>query len=279
MELIDKGKDIHHLAGIIPVAGMPLDFKMPWHDSLMPVGKDYLALERAVYQCALAGCETIWIVGYLGTQPLLKKRVGDTILDPYTVKEGPNPLIKQKEVSIYYVPIHPKDRSKRDSLGWSVLYGADSAYRISKFISKWIAPEKFFCCFPYSIMSDEDIKANRSLLSSKENIIFSHGGKTVKDNLHIPFTFIADDFFRCRDIVKHKQAKEWGIEGSARHYDLATVFKGLDSVSSTVVELSQFHDVSSWESYRKYIASEQCNIEKPKHLFLGKRRNKFDKGI
>ena len=51
-----------HLAGIIPVAGQPLEFNMPWHDSLMPIAPDYLALERSVVECAYAGCETIWIV-------------------------------------------------------------------------------------------------------------------------------------------------------------------------------------------------------------------------
>ena len=37
-----------------------------------------------------------------------------------------------KETSIYYVPIHPKDRDKRDCLAWSVIYGSLRAFHISK---------------------------------------------------------------------------------------------------------------------------------------------------
>ena len=38
------------LAGIIPVAVQPLDYNFPWHDSLMPIRNDYLAVERSVYE-------------------------------------------------------------------------------------------------------------------------------------------------------------------------------------------------------------------------------------
>ena len=31
-----------HLAGIVPVAGQPLDFNMPWHDCLMPIAQSGL---------------------------------------------------------------------------------------------------------------------------------------------------------------------------------------------------------------------------------------------
>jgi hypothetical protein len=275
MEIIDKQNNIQHLAGIVPIGGQPLDFNMPWHDSMIPISKDYLAVERAVFQCALAGCETIWVVGHMGTQPIVRKRVGDVILDPCYLIMTPTAYKKVKEISIYYVPIHPKDRIKRDCLGWSVLYGADSAYRISNFISKWIAPEKFFCSFPYGIMPDESIRENRALLSSKKNVIYSHNGQTVKDNLHIPFTFGAEDFFRCRDIVKHKQAEEWA-EKSARYYDLAAVFKGLDRTDATVIDLPWYHEISSWESYKKYIASEQSSLyDKPKTLFKGNHRKRI----
>ncbi len=236
---------IEHLAGIVPVGGQKLDFKMPWEDCLMPIAQNYLAVERAVHQCVLAGCETVWVVGHLGTQPLLRKRVGDTIIDPITL----NTKYQDKtlrEVSVYYVPIHPKDRSKRDCLGWSVLYGADSAFRISRFISKWIAPERFFCSFPYGIVSDESLRENRLLLSGKEKIIYSYQNKTVKDNLHLPFTFEAEDYFRCRDIVKHKQAEEWG-EASSRFYDLKTVFKGLAIEQASMIKLPWFHDYEWWD--------------------------------
>jgi hypothetical protein len=276
MEQVVQFNKIRHLAGIVPVAGQPLDFNLPWNDCLMPIAPNYLAVERAVFQCVLAGCETIWVVGHVGSQPLIRKRVGDLIVDPVYLQYY-KPYEKLKEVSIYYVPIHPKDRAKRDCLGWSVLYGADIAFRTSLFISKWITPERFFCSFPYGIVPDESLRENRKIISGKDKIIYSHNSKTVKDNLHLPFTFEAEDFFRCRDIVKHKQAEEWGNK-SARFYDLATVFKGLDADASQMIELPWFHDISSWEGYRNYLSSEQSNLyTKPVTLFKGNRRRYDDR--
>ena len=82
---MNKGsQNLHsfHLAGIVPVAGQKLDFNFPWHDCLQPIGKNYLAVERAVLECAYAGCETIWIVCHDDMQPLIKHRLGEYVLDP-----------------------------------------------------------------------------------------------------------------------------------------------------------------------------------------------------
>lgn len=65
----------YHLAGIIPVAIVPLDFKMPWNDALMPIAPNFCAIERSVYECAQAGCETIWIICNSEIIPLMRRRV------------------------------------------------------------------------------------------------------------------------------------------------------------------------------------------------------------
>ena len=57
-----KNMSSFHLAGIVPIAGQKLDFDFPWHDCLQPINKNYLAAERAVLECAYAGCETIWMI-------------------------------------------------------------------------------------------------------------------------------------------------------------------------------------------------------------------------
>ena len=62
MEEGTKNQQAFHLAGVVPVAGPTLDFGFPWHDSMQPIAKNYLAVERAVVECAYAGCETIWVV-------------------------------------------------------------------------------------------------------------------------------------------------------------------------------------------------------------------------
>jgi hypothetical protein len=71
-----------HLAGIIPVVQNTLNFEMPWHDCMMPIAPDYMALEHSVYECAMAGCHTIWIVAAEDVSPLARKRIGDFVQDP-----------------------------------------------------------------------------------------------------------------------------------------------------------------------------------------------------
>ena len=99
-----KSRANYNLAGIIPIGGQPFDFQMPWHDSLMPVGQNYLAVEKAVMDCAVAGCDTIWIVCPKQIQPLIRYRLGDWIMDPIKyftgVKFAKYPL--QYEIPIYY---------------------------------------------------------------------------------------------------------------------------------------------------------------------------------
>ena len=142
---MDRKKALH-MAGIVPIAGQPLDFKMPWNDSLIPIAPDYLAAERAVYECAVAGCETIWVVCHVGTEPLLRKRLGDFIVDPVSSKNSLNPSLTIKNISIFYIPIHPRDKERRDCLSWSVLYGADNAFRVSSFLSKLDTSKHFKIC-------------------------------------------------------------------------------------------------------------------------------------
>ena len=51
MELSEKAFSSQanfHLAGIIPIAGKPLEYKMPYPDCLLPVAPDYTMIEAAV---------------------------------------------------------------------------------------------------------------------------------------------------------------------------------------------------------------------------------------
>jgi hypothetical protein len=279
MEYLDKGQRVSHLAGIVPIAGQSLDYRLPWHDSLIPVGQDYLAIERAVYECALAGCESIWVVSHLGIQPLLRKRLGDFITDPVSVKTI-KPNLRRRDISIFYVPIHPKDKDKRDCLSWSVLYGADSCFRIAAFLSKWILPDKFYCAFPYGILPDESILNARKIVSNKQNVLFSFDNKTVRDGLHLSFTFDAQDYKKCRDVIKYQTLTEWNSDipisskTFSKFYSLEQVFSSLETEKSKIIDLEWFYDISTWENYKKFMASDKQLI-KENNLFINLKRKKF----
>ena len=279
---MEKGKhNAHsfHLAGIIPVADQPRDFNFPWQDSLMPIAPNYLAVENSVVECATAGCETIWIVCHKDTQPLMRYRIGDWIEDPaFLGRMDKFPSESRREIPIYYVPIHPKDRDKRDCLGWSALYGALSAYSISKKISKWVIPDRFYISFPYGIIDHSIVRKFRRKISRDSNFYFSFDGKTIRDDQFLSFTFGGEDFKRFRRELR-EEATTIYIKGtkeklpiserySARYFSLDKVFKSaIIDDTDTVVELDWFYNVGCWEDYCNFLGSEHRKlIKRPKYM-------------
>jgi len=70
------------LAGIIPITGRENVLGLPWEDCLQPLSYQCTALERSVYECAVMNCDSIWIICNDDTAPLIKKRIGDYVLNP-----------------------------------------------------------------------------------------------------------------------------------------------------------------------------------------------------
>ncbi len=285
MELIYKSKKVVHLAGIVPVCGQPLDYKFPWPDCMIPIANNYLAIEKSVFECASAGCESIWVVANKGIEPILRKRLGDYVTDPASVSSF-KIYGQRRDINIYYVPISLNDRHKRDSLGWSILYGADTAFRVSAYLSKWMIPEKYYCSIPYGITDDKFIRSKRSDISDIKKTIFTFENKTIKDDLPISFTFDAEDYKRCRDLIKKRKFDDWYVAGESadsnkktnesKFYSLKEIFSGLDINNSHKIELPWFYDIMTWEGYRKFIASEHASsLAKNNFLFPTTKRKIF----
>jgi hypothetical protein len=273
MEEKPSNKTSFHLAGVVPVAGQKLDFNMPWHDSMQPIAKNYLAVERAVWECACAGCETIWIVCNDDMQPLIRYRLGDYVNDP--IYHENNRLNEyERQIPIYYVPLHPKDLGKRDCLSWSVLYGALTSHWLSRRISLWVVPDKFYVTFPYGVYDPEIVKPYRKQISNKKPFFISHEGKTIKDGEYLGFTFDPDDFKKARRTLRkegtgetagYKQErlpveKRW----SARFFKLDKVFHSVKMEGGTELKTQWYYNIDSWDRYRIYIASKDCQcVQKP----------------
>lgn len=266
IESVQKsGLNSFHLAGVVPVAGQPLEFDYPWHPSLNPIGVDYLAVERAVTECVVAGCETVWVVCHRDTQPLIRKRLGEWIHDPVSVVQGLKPTDNLRRIPIYYVPIHPKDREKRDCLGWSVLYGALSAYWISRKMSKWVVPDLYYAAFPYGVYPVEFLRSHRGDISSRKKFLLLSEGENIKNGLPLGFTFDAEDFKKCRAHVRAESTSLYDSDGnrlsmkerySARHFPLDKVFENVIIGENTKqVEVPWFFDISTWCGYKDYIGS------------------------
>jgi hypothetical protein len=287
---IENGhKDPHnfHLAGVIPVAGQKLDFQFPWHDSMMPVANNLLAVEHAVLQAASAGCETIWIVCHKEQMPLLRHRIGDWIYDPSSIQQSQFGKNKIRELSIFYVPIHPKDRDKRDCLAWSVIYGSLRAFHLSKIISRWIVPDKYFVVFPYGITDIQSVFKSRTLISSAKNFYMTYNGKTIRDGEYLPFTFDKEDFKKFRRVIREGTSLHENVvfdyevfkrvsadrlplekQYSARSFTLDKVFGCATIEGNNTAEAAWHYRIDTWEKYIVYLASDEAKniVSRPKYF-------------
>lgn len=271
METGTQNANAFHLAGIIPTAGMPLEFNFPWHDSMMPVAPNYLAIHHAVMECAWAGCETIWIVCHYDMQPLIRHEVGEYVQDPvwFNRTHTKHYSESRKVIPIYYVSIHPSDRNKRDCLGWSVLYGANTAYWTSRKMSKWAIPDKYYAAFPYGVYDNKLLRKHRKNISSKKGFFLTFHNSSVENGLYLGFTFDGDDFKRFRDDLRSQATgirppgkgltrevlpieERW----SARHFSLDKVFRSVIIEEDTEkVEVDWYFGIDSWDGYCEYVSS------------------------
>jgi len=257
-----------HLAGIVPLAGHPLDYKMPWHDAMMPVGPDYLAVERSVVECANAGCETIWIICDNDIQPLIRHRLGEYVQDPvwvtrhYSPKKGDH----KKPIPLYYVPINIRDRGKKDSLSWSILHGAYIANNISSKMSNWLRPNKFYVSFPYGYYGPTLVRQHRDLISTNKNFFISHNDKTAIDGEFLGFTFGYDDYEKLLNNFR-------GIYSNHAHetnlkFSLEEIFNVLDIKNSNVVSFMNYWKLDGWENYCAYISEQGHRTKRPSKYIL-----------
>lgn len=286
-----QSKKNFHLAGIVPVAALPLDFKMPWHDALIPIAPDYLAVERAIYECAMAGCETIWVVCHRETTPLIRHRLGDFIYDPVTnfaVLRHFRARAEQhlKRVPIYYLPIHPKDRGVRDGLTWSIIYGYKKSYHISRMFSRWATPSKYYVSFPHGIYSPFSLKQLRPFISSKTSVFLkTPEGKSAKDGALVGFSFDNWEYSTYRQSFLAAETRMWkharwingGLVGeklppeerfNGDKIPVSTFLEKADITEENSFQLNWHYDISSWDNYCKYLSSpERERIKRPRFGF------------
>ena len=270
-----------HLAGIIPLSSIPLQYNLPYHPCLLPVNDNYLMIHRAIMECAWAGCETIWIVADPDIQPMFKKVVGDYVYDPvnYHRPMDPDRFAKRSMIPIYFTSIDVKNRNKRDSYGWSIIEGAYMAYRISNQLSKWVVPSMYYVAFPWSLYPPEIVREYRKPISTHKRFRITSEGEGIKQGKMMGFTFNEEDFINCRAWVRKEgtgryvpggKKNEEGIprellppeeRWSGRHFQLEDVFSQLGE-DATTLNLPYYFDSTSFSGYRQW-AESGVKIDKP----------------
>ena len=270
-----------HLSGIIPVAGLQSNFGIEMPEVMTPVSQGFTAIQKSVHECALAGCNTIWIVANQDLAPIVRKVVGEWTYDPvyYGRSKFGQGSEHRREIPIYYVPIHLKDIDRRDSYGWSILNGIYVSWRTANHISKWIVPDKYFISFPMSVYDIYQIREHRQLISGRDkNFFLSHEDKTVLEGLPLPFTMTGEDYIQCRRDINKKTTKEYynTEEGeqypskklpleerwSAKNFGLSEVFEKMSIKGAGTIDLDWHYDISNWQEYRRYMGSDNF-IKKP----------------
>ncbi len=283
-----------HMAGIIPIANIKTDHINTFPEVLLPVNNGLSAIQKSVYECALAGCSTIWIVANDDMAPIVRHTIGDWTYDPvYYNRMSKFSSHERKEVPIYYVPVHPKDRDRRDSYGWSVLCGQITAWHTCHRISTWLTPDKYYVSFPLSLFDFSVVRENRKLIRDKKNnFFFTFNNKNIKNDLPLSFTMFGEDFKKCRRHVNQKTTKEFlpplpnqlypseklplEKRWSARHFPLKVVFHSVKtSKKSTKIEVPWFYDARQWSDYERYVGAEHT-IDRPyEELIKPRRHEKF----
>ncbi len=272
MKKAPKGRN---LAGIIPLTGRKSVFDFPWPDYLQPLREGMLAIDRSVYECAYAGCDSIWIVCGDDVAPIVKKRIGDYVMSPRYFEEKnfvKNKRYHEKWIPIFYTPMTQKDIDRRDSLGWSALHGALMAFQISDKMSQWVLPTKYFVSFPYGIYHPSFIRDHRAAIRGPESFFVSHQERTVRDNMYLGFTFSPEDWPKFKHHIKRQcsggsrdmpAAERW----SSRHFTLDKIFN-VDVISiDKKVEVSEYYSLDTWKELQDYYASDM-KIPRPTRQFM-----------
>ena len=256
-----------HLAGIVPLSGCEVTESCEgalFHPSLARLSTHLLAVERSILECNLAGCETIWVVCNEDMQPIIKSRIGDSVSCLESIRSSmfsPLQSEKVKQIPIFYVPVPLSLRGKRDSLGWSILHGANESFMVSAKISKWLQPNKYYVCFPYSVYDPETPSKHKKILTSTHNLVFTSGGQSIQTGSLIGFTFRPEDFKRIRKNIKKEctgsvSKPHW----SSRNFKVDKFFKcgNIDNVRK--VELDHFYSCRSWDEYLVFLRSEHATF-------------------
>ena len=244
---------------------------------LLPLNERYSIIKNAVMECAYAGCDTIWIVVDENLLWSIKKEIGEWVYDPvvddrklFTLYKGIG--MPEKTIPILYTTIHPKDRDRRSSYGWSVLHGINASWRASHYISKWIEPQAYYVCFPHGVFDTRAVRKARLAIRHKK-AYFSYNKKTIKDGLLTSFIMTPEDFSTCRKWINRNTTRTYyppdeekgeiyptkkrpiHERWSAKNFTLEQVFSEMDFTNRVQIDLEWFYDTSTFKGYSEAISN------------------------
>lgn len=258
------------MVGIIPIQNGATNDGLPWPKSLTPLYNNYTALHRAVLECAMVGCSSIWVVTEKRYIPLMKSVVGSYVEDPILAQLP----VEFKEnytmrIPIWYVSLPVRDLGRRDCYGRSILAGADYAINAASRLSQHLKPQKFYVAFTESVYSPWILQQHRKKAKSvNQNVFLTVENKSIKDGVPVGFTMFVEDLkrynadFKSRDqgawmgtTVKDLKRRPIEERNTAVKLTLDEVFRSATLEEAVVQDLPNAFNISTWEGYAKYMAS------------------------
>ena len=240
---------LRHIAGVVPVSGVETEISSPVDLALHPISLNYLAVERAVAECAYAGCDTIWIVCDDGEKPLIRHVLGDYVYDPvyHNRTRARFPQEHRRMIKIYYVPVGSRFR-KRKSVWLSIMAGCLTSKKISSGMSKWLKPTKYYVSFPYGVYEPSIVQEHRSAISSEGNMCLTYNGESIKNNAFLGAAFVPGVLQNITQKYAHDRYTEQPIK----------IFENINNFDA--VEIKSYNNIVDWDSY---IEALQVKLNKP----------------
>jgi hypothetical protein len=237
-----------NLAGIIPIAGYENEYGTVLPDYLNPLAPGYFPVQKSVMECAFAGCDTIWVICNHDYMSLVKKYIGDSVLDPITYEKfyftkGGKKVQKRKTIPIMYISMHHKYLNNC-SIPFSVVYGAYMVKKTTNKISKWVKADRYFTSFMNQQYDINHLYDVRKHIRSYNPFLVSHNTKTVVDGITSAFTFDNNDLY---DILKWSKIKN--------NASIQDVFSKINIKDNYTWEPQYAFDTKTWQGLREYLGS------------------------
>lgn len=232
-----------HIAGIVPVAGVRSDIDLVLPPGALPVGNGFYNVQRAIVECAYAGCNTIWVVCDDATAPLIKEICGDFVTNMHDYERSMHtvhPSDNRRTVPLMYTPLSFKYQDKSGII-LSIIEGIRAAFHVSSNISKWLVPYKYYVSNPYGVYNPE-IKSIRTKINKDSDFFISHNNKTAMDGENLGFCIGIQAAKHCSYLLKR-------IKGN-KNFSLDMVLDN-DILRSNFEthEVDKYHNIQNWLGY------------------------------
>ena len=136
-----------------------------------------------------------------------------------------------------------------------MLYGANSAYFVSKRVRRWVVQDQYYVSFPWGVYPPDILRPHRKIISSDKKVFLTFGGGSIKEGQYMGFTFDAEDFFMLRDKFKeqYKITKK-----DVQKIRLNELFCFLDLEDRQKIICPWYYGIDNWKDYSIYIGSREC---------------------